>query len=469
MTLRLTDLRQEFRPMLALALPVVLAELGWMTMGLVDTLMVGRLSAEAIGAVGIGSSVFMGVVIFAMGLMLGLDTLVSQAFGAERLEECHRWLIHGTVLAIVLSIPFTAGLWWIADSLDAWGMDPHVLELARPYLDVLTWSVLPLLLYSAFRRYLQGMGIARPVMVALATANITNAVFNWVLIFGKFGAPPLGVSGSAWATVGSRIMMAGYLLLVIIYRERRRRPGLFETPLRLEVDWMRRLIALGAPAAGQLTLEVGVFAAATALAGRLAPTALAGHQIAINIAAFTFMVPLGVSAAGAVRVGHAVGRRDPDGAARAGWTALALGVGFMSCAAAAFLLFPRAFIGAFTVDANVIAVGAGLLMIAAVFQIFDGLQGVATGVLRGLGDTRTPMLWNLAGHWFIGLPLGYTLCFAAGVGVKGLWWGLSAGLIICGVALLVVWSKRIHELEELRRPLPEEVTCVDSSASSQAR
>lgn len=433
--------------MFHLALPVVLAELGWMTMGLVDTLMVGRLSPEAIGAVGVGSSVFMGFVIFAMGLLLGLDTLVSQAFGARRIEECHRWLVHGTAVALVLSLPLTGLLWWISDGLDAWGFNPAVLGLTRAYLDVVAWSVLPLLLYAAFRRYLQGMSVVRPVMIALFTANVTNVIFNWVLIFGHFGAPALGVEGAAWATVGSRVVMAGFLLAVIVYREWGMRPGLFETSMRIDPAWIRRLLALGAPAAGQVTLEVGVFAAATALAGRLAPVSLAAHQIAINIAAFTFMVPLGVASAGAVRVGHAVGRRDAAGAASAGWTALLFGVGFMSVAAACFVLMPEMLIGAFTSDAGVLRVGVTLLIVAAVFQLFDGLQGVATGALRGLGDTKSPMLWNLAGHWFIGLPLGYTLCFTLGYGVIGLWWGLSSGLIICGVALLIVWYRAIHRLE----------------------
>jgi MATE family multidrug resistance protein len=223
---------------------------------------------------------------------------------------------------------------------------------------------------------------------------------------------------------------------------------LFETPLRIELPWMRRLIALGFPAAAQITLEVGVFAAATALAGRLAPVSLASHQIALNIAACAFMVPLGVSSAGAVRVGHAIGRRDIPGAERAGWTALLFGTGFMACAATLFVLAPRALIGAFTTDEGVLRIGASLLLVAAVFQLFDGIQGVATGVLRGLGDTRTPMLWNLFGHWVIGLPAGYALCFVAGLGVVGLWWGLSTGLIICGVALLTVWSQRIRAFQK---------------------
>ncbi len=430
--------------MLALATPVVLAELGWVTMGIVDVLMVGRLSAEAIGAVGIGSAVFMGVGVFAMGLLLGLDTLVSQSFGAGKLDECHRWLLHGVALGLALTIPVTALLFLLVASLDSWGLDATVLSLTRDYFGVVAWSLLPLLLYAAFRRYLQATGSVRPVMIALMLANVVNAIVNWVFIFGKLGAPALGVAGAAWATLLSRIFMAGWLLFAIVQRERGRRPGLFETTLRIDPKWIRRLCALGFPAAVQLTLEVGVFAMATALAGRLAPFALAAHQIAINIAALTFMVPYGISSAGAVRVGHAVGRGDRPGAARAGWTAILFGAAFMMCAAIVFVTLGRPIIGAFTIDPSVLAAGVSLLAIAAVFQLFDGLQGVATGVLRGVGDTRTPMLWNLAGHWFIGLPLGYTLCFSVGFGIAGLWWGLSLGLIICGVALVTAWHRRVE-------------------------
>ena len=451
--------------MFHLAVPVVMAELGWMTMGLVDTVMVGRIAPEAIGAVGIGSSLFMGVCIFAMGLLLGLDTLVSQAFGAGRVDECHRWLGCGVLLSLLLSIPVTTVVLVLSSSLSGWGLHPAVLTLAQPYLDVLAWSIPPLLLYAAFRRYLQGMGVVRPVMFALVIANVLNAVVNWILIFGRLGAPAMGVRGSAWATVVARIVMAGVLLGVIVYRERSglrtrmatswrgrsdERQTTGDTPGTIsEVARMRQLIALGLPAASQVTLEVGVFAAATALAGRLAPVALAAHQIAVNLVAFTFMVPLGIASAGAVRVGHAVGRRDPAGAARSGWTALLFGALFMSAAAAVFLLIPRMLIGAFTSDPAVVTIGVSLLFVGAVFQLFDGLQGVATGVLRGLGDTRSPMLWNLAGHWAIGLPLGYTLCFVARLGVIGLWWGLSAGLMICGIALLAVWSRHVAALSTL--------------------
>jgi MATE family, multidrug efflux pump len=446
---RLSEVRTELRPMFALAFPVVIAELGWMTMGMVDTLMVGRLGPEAIGAVGLGSALFIAIGIFAMGMLLGLDTLVSQSFGAGRLDECHRWLIHGVALSVLLTIPTTFLLFWVSASLDRWGMNPDVLRLMRPYLDAIAWSTLPLLVYFALRRYLQGLGVVRPIMVTLIVANLMNLAGNWLLIYGNLGAPALGVAGSAWATVLARITMAASLFVVIVRRERHRRPGLMDTPLSIEAARLRQLVALGAPAAGQLTLEVGVFAMASALAGRMLPASLAAHQIALNLAGFTYMVPLGVASAGAVRVGQAIGRRDAAGAARAGWTALLFGVVFMSVAAIAFVAIPRPLIGAFTTDTRVLEIGIALLAVAAVFQLFDGLQAVGTGVLRGLGETRLPMLWNLAGHWFIGLPIAYLLAFHFGFGVIGLWWGLSSGLIICGVALLIVWWRRIHAVPDL--------------------
>lgn len=441
--------------MLQLAAPVVLAELGWMFMGVVDTLMVGPLGPEAIGAVGVGSSLFMALAVFGIGIVLGLDTLVSQAFGASRMDECHTWLVHGTAAAVVLAIPLTAACIGISTTLDVWGLDPRVIPLTQAYFNVVLWSSLPLLLYAAFRRYLQALTMVRPVMAALISANVINAIANYLLIHGKLGLPALGVSGAAWATVISRIYMAAFLLAAIVITERRSHTGLFDTPLAIEGARCRRLVGLGFPAAMQAVLEVGVFAAATTLAGKLPPSSIAAHQIALNMAAVSFMVPFGIASAAAVRVGHAVGRRDPAGTARAGWTALLIGVGFMALAAATFVIFGRQLIGAFTTDASVIAIGIVLLRVAAIFQLFDGLQGVATGVLRGVGDTRTPMLWNFAGHWLVGLPLGYVLTFPRHWGVVGLWVGLSTGLIIVGVVLLIAWIRHVRELRaEGGRALP---------------
>ena len=205
-------------------------------------------------------------------------------------------------------------------------------------------------------------------------------------------------------------------------------------------------ISLGLPAALQITIEVGVFAVATALIARLNPVSLAAHQIALNAASVTFMIPLGVGSAGAVRVGQAIGRRDPAAAGRSGWTAIGIGATFMFCAGLVFLFAPRYVVALFTSDAAVLKAGVSILSVAAFFQLFDGIQGVATGVLRGSGDTRTPMLCHLAGYWLIGLPLGYFLCFNQSWGAAGLWIGLCVALILIGSVLLGVWSRAVRRL-----------------------
>lgn len=432
----------ELRPMLRLAVPVVLAELGWFAMSIVDTVMVGPLGPAAIGAVGTGSILFMTLMVFGFGTLLALDTFVAQSFGAGRIDECHRWLFAGLQLAAVLAVVLMSvagvGVWL----LPAFGFHEDLLPALQAYVDVLIWSAPPLFAYVVFRRYLQAMNLVRPIMVALVAANIMNALANWVLVYGHWGFPALGVRGAAWATVVSRVALAASLFGVVVYQERERPSGLHDVPFAWDPDRMWRLFRLGWPAAVQITLEVGVFAAASALAGRIAPLAAAANQVVLNIAGAVFMIPFGLSSAAAVRVGQAVGRRDPAGMRRAGWMAVSLSCGVMTLSAVLFYTMPEQLIRIYTRDPDVIAVGVTVLFICAVFQLFDGLQTVTTGALRGLGDTRTPMVANLIGHWVIGLPAGYLLCFQRGWGVAGLWTGLSIGLILIGSMLLWVWSWR---------------------------
>jgi MATE family multidrug resistance protein len=436
-------LRSELAPMLRLALPVVLAELGWMSMGIVDTIMVAPLGPAAIGAAGIGTSVHMAFAVFGMGLLLGLDTLVSQAHGAGDHRDCHRWLVHGVVMGAALTVPIVAVCLAVLAFFPHAGFHPDVAPLLDGYFGVVIWSTVPLLLYAAVRRYLQGMHVVGPIAFALVTANLLNAAANWTLIHGRLGMPVLGVPGAAWATVISRVYMLGVLVVAAWWIDRAGSTGLATVSRALSRERFARLWRLGFPAASQVTLEVGVFGLATALAGRLDPVSSAAHQIALNIAGTSFMVPLGVAAAGAVRVGNRVGANDPAGAARAGWMAILLGSGFMCTTALGFFIAPRALIGLFSPGAAVVELGASLLLVAAVFQLFDGLQAVATGALRGLGSTRMAMMVNLGGHWGIGLPIAWLLCFPLGLGVRGLWMGLSIGLIVCGVVLTWYWHRRI--------------------------
>jgi MATE family multidrug resistance protein len=443
------SIRGDLLPTLKLAWPVIVAELGWMFMGVVDTVMVGRVAPEAIGAVGLGSILYFSAAIFGMGMLLGLDTFVSQAFGAGQLRECHRWLRDGVHLALLATPPLMAIGFAIVAAMPLMGLHPDVQRLTAPYVTIVSWGSLPLLLYAAFRRYLQALGLVRPVMLTLLAANLVNAFFNWVLIYGNLGAPALGVAGAAHATNLGRVFMAVTLLAVILRHEHAHKVGLFDVPF-LQVEWPRivRLFRLGAPAATQLMAEVGVFGAVAALAGRIDPVALAAHQVALNLASITFMVPLGLASAGAVRVGHAIGRRSIEGASHAGGAVIALALMAMSASALAFLTGAEPLVHLFTDDPAVVAIGVTLVRVAAAFQLCDGIQVVTTGALRGLGDTRTPMLANLVGHWCIALPIAAIAGFTFDYGVVGMWTGLSVGLTLVGLFLLNVWRQRIRHLRE---------------------
>jgi MATE family multidrug resistance protein len=441
-------MRRELRPMLHLALPVIAADLGWISMGLVDTLMVGPLGPAAIGAVGTGSILYMAVMMLGFGVLFALDTFVSQNFGAGRVAECHRWLFAGIQLAAVLTVVLTLLAAALLTGLPALGQHPDVLAFLEPYLWHLLWGTPGLLAYQVFRRYLQAVHVVRPVMYGLVVANLVNVTVNWVLIHGQLGFPALGVVGAAWATVLSRSALAAFLWLVIVYRERESPSGLHDVPFAWDPARMWALVRLGTPAAMQILLEVGVFAAVSALAGRITPAAVAAHQIVLNVVGFLFMVPYGISSAAAVRVGHAVGRRDLRGARHAGWVAVLLALGAMSCSALLFAFAPEALIRPFSNDGDVLTIGVGLLLVAAVFQLFDGLQVVSTGALRGLGETRVPMIANLIGHWGLGLPIAYALCFWYGWGAQGLWAGLAVGLILIGATLVGVWHWRSRRLPE---------------------
>jgi len=435
-------IRRELGPMARLAVPVVLAEVGWTTMGLVDTLMVGPLGPAAIGAVGLGSILLLSIGVFGIGLLLGLDTFVSQAFGAGRDDLCNRWLVQGLYLALMLAAPQAALAYALVWVLPVWGLAADVEAAAIPYLNIVALSLPVLMIHTALRRYLQAMSVVNPITFALLSANLVNVVVNWVLIYGKFGAPAMGVSGAAWATVLSRVYMTAVLLLAILARNRRLRTRLESVSRSLDWKSQKELLRLGLPAALQISMEVGVFALATALAGRLSVASLAAHQIALNIWSVVFMGPLGLNAAGAVRVGQAVGRKDIEGVRSSGWAALILGALFTSGWVVVFLAAGHRLIGLFSSDPAVLEVGPSLLVIAGLCLLFDGTQGIATGILRGLGETRIPMAVNLVGHWVVGLPLAWFACFELGWGVQGLWSGLATGLVLVGSTLLVVWSMK---------------------------
>jgi MATE family multidrug resistance protein len=382
------------------------------------------------------------VAIFGGGLLLGMDTFVAQAFGREDLADARRTLVNGLFLACILApVLMLVVLSW-PPLMRYFGISTELVAPMTPFLQALNWGTLPLLLYFALRRYLQAVNVVHPIMFALISAILVNAFGNWVLIYGHFGFSPMGITGSGWSTCFSRIYLVFVLAITLFAVEsKRRQPTSFGA--RIDLPRAVGLLKLGGPSALQILLEIGAFAAATALCARLGPVPLSGHEIALNCAALSFMVPLGISSAAAVRVGQQMGRANLAAARHAGWSAMAIGVGFMATSGLAFVTFSRAIARLFSHDPAVVHVGARLLLVAAAFQLFDGMQIVATGALRGTGDTRTPMLANLVAYWFLGLPLGYFLCFQLHWGVVGVWAGLCFALMLIGSALLLAWHRRL--------------------------
>jgi MATE family multidrug resistance protein len=441
--------RQEIRPMLRLAAPLAMAELGWMAMGFVDTIMAGRLGAAAIGAGSLGNMLFYPIVICGTGMLLGMDTLVSQAFGARDDAACRRTLVQGLWVAAGVAPVVSVLLALMMPLLHSVGTNPRVMELLGPYLFAMIWGIPPLLAYSALRRYLQAVDIVKPITFAVITANLLNFGGNWLFMYGNWGAPRLGLMGSGISTSISRVYIALVLLIAVLRHKRGQsleRPSGSGAPSAWRPQWavIRNLVVLGFPSAMQILVEGAVFGAVTVMAARFDEVSLAAHSIAVNVVSITFMVPLGISSAAAIRVGQAVGRKSPAGIAVAGWTALLLGAGFMSTAGLALGFAPRWIARLYTPEAGVIVASASLLRIAALFQIFDGIQVVATGALRGLGDTRTPALAHLTGYWAIGMPVAYILCFNRGWGVTGIWVGLTSALILIGLILLAAWRREMR-------------------------
>ncbi|HKR31716.1 MAG TPA: MATE family efflux transporter [Terriglobales bacterium] len=444
----LRQFRAEAPAVFTLAWPLVLAEIGWMAMGIVDTIMVGHMrnSAEAIGGVSLGSVIFYTAAIFGGSLLYSLDTKVSQSFGAGDLEDANHSLLNALYIVVPLTPVLMLFIWYAGRLLPHMGVNPGVLAQTLPFLQAMNWSTPPLLLYFAFRRYLQAVDLVKPVTFALISANIVNAVGDWVLIYGHWGSPAFGVAGSGWSTCLSRAYMAAVLFVALIMQHRQQKLPLFQPPYRPDFGRIAELLRIGLPAATQILFEIGVFAAVTALIARLDAASVAAHQIALNCASFTYMVPLGISSAAAVRVGQGIGRGDPAGAGRAGWTAIAMGAFFMSCAAVVLVLAPHLIVRVFTPDQQVMRIGVNLLYIAAAFQLFDGLQTVATGALRGAGETRIPMFSSFVAYWVIGLPLGMYLGFSRHLGALGLWAALAISLMVIGTALVFAWRVKVREL-----------------------
>ena len=426
--------RADIAKMIRLAIPVVVVQVGMMLFGVVDTMVVGRLSSQALAAVALGHVAVITISSFGIGVLLGLDPLLNQALGARDRNAFRRTVQRGFVLAAVLMIPSILFLLPIGAVLALLGQPAETVPLAAAYSHISIPGLLPFYGWVVLRLALQAMGRLRHIVATVIAVNIFNLVADWALVFGAGPIPQLGPLGSAWASTIARTLL--FVILLTVDRKDLWPLLRFERA-SFELGPLLRTARLGIPIGFNLQLEIVAFSVIALLMGGMGTITMAAHQVAINLASLTFMVPLGVSQATAVRVGNAIGAGDSGGARRAASAGLILGAGFMTLdRAALFIGIPVWLARAYTSVEEVLLLASTLIPIAGFFQVVDGLQVVAAGVLRGAGDTRVPLVVNILGFWLIGLPTSLVLGFRLGFGPQGLWWGIVAGLIAVATFLL---------------------------------
>lgn len=426
---------REVRALLVIGGPLMATQLTQMAMGFFDTVMMGRVGPVELAAVAVGTGLWHTLFLLALGILMALSPSVAHLQGAGQIAKIGPLVRQALWLALVLGLCSFLGLRYLDGLLYRVGVDAVIVPVARDYLRTLSWGMFPIFAVMALRLFSEGVGRTQPVLLISLLGLAVNVVANYVLIFGHWGFPALGASGCGMATaLGMWVMMAG-MGLFLYWDAGYRVFGVFRC-----WEWpcwrsLRPLLALGLPIGVGLFLETGVFAAVALLLGTLGPVAAAAHQIALNVAALTFMIPLGLSMATTVRVGHAMGRGDVGAARLSGWTGIGLGASFMAVMAVFILVGHRTIAGFYTDDVEVAAVAAGLLQLAALFQISDGLQVGALGALRGLKDTRMPMGIVVIAYWVVAFPLGWQLGIRMGMGPAGPWIGLIVGLTVAALLL----------------------------------
>lgn len=442
--------RQEARATAILSGPLVLTNLGQIALHTTDVVMIGWLGSEALAASVLGANVFFMLMIFGFGLVLATAPMIAQDLGRmpHAVREPRRTVRQGFWMAAAYGVPASVVLWQIAPILHALQQRPELIAGAEAYVRAALWSLIPMLWFVVLRNFISALERPRAALWITLVSIGFNAAADYALIFGEFGLPRLGLAGAGMATTATNVFMLLGLIVVIQLDRRFRRYRLFGRFWRADWRRFREIFRIGFPIAVTRSLEVGIFVAAAFLMGIIGTAALAAHQIALQCAAVTFMVPMGLAQAATVRVGLAVGRGDSIGVGRAGFVALAIGGVFMAAMAVILWSFPRAIAGLFLDPADVAAdqvlgMAVAFLGVAAVFQVFDGAQIIGAGALQGIKDTRWPMVFAAIGYWIVGLGTGVGFGFGLGLGGLGIWIGLAAGLAAAAVLLVA----RFHLLQ----------------------
>ncbi len=427
----MSDFFKEARATLGLALPIIVGQVSQMLMGVTDSIMIGRLGAVPLAASAFAGGLFSVFYVVGIGLLMPVAVFVSREHGTGDERTGARWLQHGVVLAVLAGLVAMGGMAALAAGFSRMGQSPEVMAAVPPFYALITLSLLPVLVFQAFRQFAEALGRPGMPMLILLGSVVLNAGFNWVLIYGHLGAPALGLAGAGWATLIARL-----IALVAIILWLRRAEALRAAWLRgLVAAHFREMLRVGVPAAVMLFLEVAAFMVAALMMGRLGAAALAAHQIALTCVGFVFMVPLGLSMAVGMRISRAVGEGRLDRVRPITGSALMLTCGFMSLTAVTFWFGGTWLAHVFVSDPAVVALAARLLVIAAIFELFDGAQVIGSGSLRGLTDVRVPAAITFVAYWLLAIPGGYLLGLHTSLGPLGIWIGLAAGLAIAAVLL----------------------------------
>jgi len=425
-----------------LAYPVIIGQLGIIMMGVVDSLMVGKLGAAPLAASSLGGSSAFIVLIIGIGVSYAVTPLVAIAVGAGRFEDCGIYFRQSLLVNSILSIIIVVIIYFAADLIQYFDQPKEVQDQAADYMRIIGFSSIPLLLYQSYKQFIEGLSVMRPAMIITLIANLVNVFANWLLIYGNLGFPALGLNGAGWATFASRAFMALALMGFVMNNKFFKK---YDVSFHFKsINWavIKKILSLGLPSGIQYFFEVGAFAFAVVMVGWLGTAQLAAHQIAINLASISFMAVLGISVAGSIRVGNAVGMKDIAETRRAGFTASLMGASIMLIAGIIFILGRNFLPTLYVNDEVVIAYASSLLIIAALFQLSDGTQAVGIGILRGLTDVKIPTAITFIAYWIVGLPVGYLLGFTFKLGVQGVWIGLLFGLTTSAILLTLRFNSR---------------------------
>jgi multidrug resistance protein, MATE family len=429
------DYREHYKNTFLLAYPVCLSQLGHVMVGVVDTGMVGQIGTKEQAAVSLANTLYILVLVFAIGVSFGITPLVASAHSRKDSNEISGLLKNGLFINVILGLILFVFLYFSSSLLGRMDQAPEVVDLAIPFFNIMVFSMIPLSIFMSLKQFTEGLSLTKVAMYISIGGNLLNIILNYILIFGGAGFEPMGMMGSCWATFISRLAMAiGMFLYVYLGRDFiNYRSGFILK--NFSSDVLKKILKIGFPSGLQFAFEVGAFCFAVIMIGWISPESMAAHQIAISFAALTYMTASGVSAATTVRVGNFFGLKDARSMRQAGFSSFIMVIAFMILMAVLLIIFNKVIPGYFNHDEKVIQIASSLFIIAAFFQLSDGVQVVGLGALRGIKDVNIPTAITLVSYWMIGLPLSYFLAFVLDLGVEGIWYGLMAGLTMAALLL----------------------------------